>query len=109
MTIRMTPSDCCGVQAGATVRRWSAGGYTFQSRLRSNSRSILDMGDYSSVGGNNFDEVFGCPTAAMIVPGNSGVYLSPSSTSTVVNTQSSKNCNITVYGTPFLSRSGRTD
>ena len=83
-----------------------AGGYEFQSRLPARARGYLTMGDYSSVGGNNFDEVFGCPTASMVVPGNSGVWLSPSSTSTVpsgtlpgVTTgQTAKNCNISVYG-----------
>jgi iron complex outermembrane receptor protein len=75
-----------------------AGGYLYQSRLAKNSRDFLSMGDYTPVGGNNYDEVFGCPVASMVVPGNSGVYLSPASTTTVPNTQRSKNCNVQAYG-----------
>lgn len=75
-----------------------AASYTYQSALSGADRGFLAMGDYTPLGGNNFIEVFGCPTAAMIVPGNSGVYLSPSSTTTVSNTQASHNCNIQPYG-----------
>ncbi len=90
----------------ATGSAMFAAGYDFQSRLPARARGYLTRGDYSSVGGNNFDEVFGCPTASMVVPGNTGVYLSPSSTSTVVSGtlpgvttgQTAKNCNISVYG-----------
>ncbi len=64
------------------------------------------MGDYAPIGGNNFIEVYGCPTAAMIVPGVSGIFLSPSATSPVANgagsrnhdRQTTKNCNLQPYG-----------
>ena len=75
-----------------------AASYTAQSALLGGSRPLLAMGDYTPIGGNNFIEVFGCPTASMIVPGNTGVWLSPASTTTVANTQANKNCNLQPYG-----------
>jgi len=75
-----------------------AGGYTFQSELRGSARRLTSMGDYTSIGGTNYTSVYGCPSAAIIVPGNAGVFLSAASTSTVVNTQANKNCNIQPYG-----------
>jgi len=75
-----------------------AASYTSQSALLGADRALLAMGNYAPLGGNNFIEVFGCPTAAITVPGNTGVFLSPSSTTTVPNTQASKNCNIQPYG-----------
>ena len=62
-----------------------AGGYTFQSELRGSARALTSMGDYTSIGGTNYTSVYGCPSAAIIVPGNAGVYLSAASTSTVAN------------------------
>jgi iron complex outermembrane receptor protein len=86
----------------ATGSAMFAAGYDFQSRLPGYSRKFLTMGDYTPVGGNNYDEVFGCPTAAMAVTAPtsvSGTFLSSSSTTTVSSTaQSAKNCNITTYG-----------
>jgi iron complex outermembrane receptor protein len=75
-----------------------AGGYTFQSELRGSARALTSMGDYTSIGGTNYTSVYGCPGAAIIVPGNAGVFLSAASTSTVVNSQATKNCNIQPYG-----------
>lgn len=75
-----------------------AAGYVYQSRLEGKSRPFLIAGDYTPYGGNNYPELFGCPTATIQVPGNSGVFLSPSSTTTVPNTQAAHNCNPTVYG-----------
>lgn len=75
-----------------------AASYASQSALLGADRSLLAMGDYTPLGGNNFIEVFGCPTASIVVPGNSGVFLSPSSTTTVPNTQASKQCNQQPYG-----------
>lgn len=75
-----------------------AAGYEYQSHLTNNSRSFIDMGDYTPIGGSNLGNVFGCPTAAMVVPGNSGVFLSPSATATVANSRASYNCNTTIYG-----------
>ena len=75
-----------------------AASYPSQSALLGANRRSWPMGDYTPVGGNNFIEVFGCPTAAITVPGNTGVFLSPSSTTTVPNTQASKNCNMQPYG-----------
>jgi iron complex outermembrane receptor protein len=75
-----------------------AAGYLFQSELKGSARRLTSMGDYTSIGGNNYTSVYGCPAAAIIVPGNAGVYLSAASTSTVTNSQATKNCNIQPYG-----------
>ncbi len=75
-----------------------AAGYTYQSNLANNARSFVSMGDYTPIGGSNLGKVFGCPTAAMVVPGNTGVYLSPASTTTVPNARPSYNCNTSIYG-----------
>jgi iron complex outermembrane receptor protein len=75
-----------------------AAGYLFQSELRGSARHLTSMGDYTSIGGTNYTSVYGCPAAAIIVPGNAGVFLSAASASTVANTQANKNCNIQPYG-----------
>src|SRR6201996_896457 len=75
-----------------------AAGYLFQSELRGSARRLTSFGDFTSIGGNNYTSVFGCPAAAIIVPGNSGVFLSAASTATVTNVQANKNCNIQPYG-----------
>ena len=75
-----------------------AGGYLFQSELRGSARRLTSMGDYTSIGGTNYTSVYGCPSASIIVPGNAGVFLSAASTTTVANTQATKNCNIQPYG-----------
>jgi iron complex outermembrane receptor protein len=75
-----------------------AAGYLFQSELKGSARRLTSMGDYTSIGGNNYTSVYGCPAASIIVPGNAGVYLSAASSSTVVNSQATKNCNIQPYG-----------
>lgn len=75
-----------------------AAGYIYQSRLEARSRPFLIAGDYTSYGGTNYPELFGCPTASIQVPGNNGVFLSPSATTTVPNTQAAHNCNPTIYG-----------
>jgi iron complex outermembrane receptor protein len=56
------------------------------------------MGDYTPIGGSNLGNVFGCPTASIVVPGNNGVFLSPTSTTAVANARPSYNCNTSVYG-----------
>jgi iron complex outermembrane receptor protein len=82
-----------------------AGGYLFQSNLPGSARRLTSMGDFQSIGGNNYDNVYGCPTAAIAVPGISGIFLSPgdtkaASTSPIPGTlgQTTKNCNIQPYG-----------
>jgi iron complex outermembrane receptor protein len=84
-----------------------AGGYEFDSNLPGDSRRITSMGDFQSLGGNNYDNVYGCPTAAIVGPTVNGVgtvYLSPSATTPVttgsINSlgQTTKNCNIQPYG-----------
>ena len=75
-----------------------AAGYLFQSELKGNARALTSMGNFTSIGGTNYTSVFGCPAAAIIVPGNAGVFLSAASTATVANTQANKNCNIQPYG-----------
>ncbi len=75
-----------------------AAGYLFQSELKGSARRLTSMGDYTSIGGTNYTSVYGCPAAAIIVPGNAGVFLSAASTTTVANTQATKNCNIQPYG-----------
>jgi iron complex outermembrane receptor protein len=90
--------------AGLWGTRWDKGsvmvaaGYLFQSQLRGSDRAFTAMGNYTSIGGSNYDSVYGCPTASIVVPGNSGVFLSPSSTTAVANTQNNANCNIQPYG-----------
>src|SRR5262249_47824377 len=74
-----------------------AAGYLFQSELRGNTRRIPSMGNFTSIGGTNYTSVYGCPAAAIIVPGNTGVFLSAASTTTVANIQDTKNCNIQPY------------
>jgi iron complex outermembrane receptor protein len=82
-----------------------AGGYEFDSNLPGDSRRITSMGDFQPIGGNNYDNVYGCPTAAIAGPTANTIYLSPSST-TAVSTlaipgtlgQTAKNCNIQPYG-----------
>ncbi len=75
-----------------------AAGYLFQSELRGNTRRLPSMGNYTSIGGTNYTSVFGCPAASIIVPGNTGVFLSAAATTTVTNIQDNKNCNIQPYG-----------
>jgi iron complex outermembrane receptor protein len=79
-----------------------AANYTYQSALANSARNFVSMGDYTSLGGSNLGRVFGCPTAAFSVSApagsGSGIYLSPSSTTTVANSRPNYNCNNTVYG-----------
>jgi len=80
-----------------------AGGYVYQSELRGSARRLTSMGDFSSIGGNNYDNVYGCPTAAIAGPSGS-IYLSPTATTAVTTSainslgQTNKNCNIQPYG-----------
>jgi iron complex outermembrane receptor protein len=81
-----------------------AGGYLYQSALSRGARPYTDSALFVSRGGTNFGQQFGCPTASMIVPGNSGVYLSPSSTTTVPNTLSTvTGCDTSLLGTNLPS------
>jgi iron complex outermembrane receptor protein len=73
-------------------------GYTYSSRLAQSARSFTSMGDYTPLGGNKFAETFGCPVAAVSVPGNANLYLTPQSTAAVANNIPNRNCNTTVYG-----------
>jgi iron complex outermembrane receptor protein len=79
-----------------------AGGYTYQSPLSVSSHAFLDRGNYAPEGGNNFDEVFGCPTAAIVAPsvgGTAEIFPNVTSTTAVPNSKIPyANCNTTVYG-----------
>lgn len=75
-----------------------AAGYTYTSRLAQSARSFTSIGDYTAQGGNKFAETFGCPVAAMSVPGSANLYLSPQSTTAVSNTLANRNCNLQIYG-----------
>jgi iron complex outermembrane receptor protein len=82
-----------------------AASYNHQSNLPGSARRLTAMGDFQSIGGNNYANVYGCPTAAMAVPGFAGLFLSPDaaapvSTSPIPGTlgQTTKNCNIQPYG-----------
>ena len=94
--------------------RWDKGsvmfaaGYLFQSELRGSARRLTSFGDFTPIGGTNYTSVYGCPAASIIVPGNTGVFLSAASTATVANAQATKNCNIQPYG-DALPQSVRTN
>jgi iron complex outermembrane receptor protein len=75
-----------------------AGNYVYQSNLANNSRKFLSMGDYTPLGGTNLGQTFGCPVAAIAVPGSTALYLTPQSTTPVANTLANRNCNISQYG-----------
>lgn len=81
-------------------------GYNYNSRLAQSARSFASMGDYTPLGGNKFAETFGCPVAAVSVPGSANLYLTPQSTSAVANTIANRNCNTNIYG-DLLPRSTR--
>ena len=82
-----------------------AGGYVYQSELRGSARKITSMGDFQSIGGNNYDNVYGCPAAAIAsAPANS--HFPVAHRRPPVNHrrdqctlgQTTKNCNIQPYG-----------
>jgi iron complex outermembrane recepter protein len=75
-----------------------AGSYSYETPLSNNSRPYLSMGNYIPIGGSNMNS-FSCSPATIRTPqSGSGVYLSPTATTTVVNTQANAPCNTSVYG-----------
>lgn len=84
-------------------KEWDTGGfyvagmYSFQDQLRNSDRSFLSRGDYRDVGGTNTN-VFTCSPATIRTPASgNNVYLSPSATTTVPNTQANAPCNTAIY------------
>ncbi|MEG3149274.1 TonB-dependent receptor [Sphingomonas sp. ZT3P38] len=91
-----------------------AGSYSKGSTLFNKDRSFASMGDYRPVGGTNTNS-FACNPATIQVTGRpggaanpSGVYLSPSATSTVSNTAINAPCNNSIY-TVLLSGQWRAN
>lgn len=90
-------------------KTWGSGGVyvaaalTEQSTLFNRDREFTSRGDYRPYGGSNTNS-FQCNPASFQVTGvssgavPSGVFLSPSATSTVANTQANAPCNNSVYG-----------
>lgn len=75
-----------------------AGQYNVQGELANDARSFMDRGNYTSMGGSNFDS-FSCSPATIRTPASgNNVYLSPSAATTVPNTQANAACNLTRYG-----------
>lgn len=85
-------------------KKWGSGGVYVagsvanQSTLLNKYRSFSSLGDYRPIGGSNTNS-FQCSPATIVVPGTSGVFLSPSATSTVANSSSNAPCNNSVYAT----------
>lgn len=83
-------------------KKWDTGGvyvagnYTDQSNLANKDRSFSSRGDYRPFGGTNTNS-YQCSPATMVVPGVSGVFLSPAATATVANVQANAPCNNSVY------------
>jgi len=75
-----------------------AGQYSYQGRLDNKDRSFLRQGDYTNIGGSNFNS-FNCSPATIRTPASgNNVYLSPDATSPVANTQPNAPCNLNGYG-----------
>jgi iron complex outermembrane receptor protein len=80
-----------------------AGSWTEQNTLYNSDRSFTSRGDYRPIGGSN-NNSFQCSPATIQVTGVSsgavpaGVFLSPSATGTIANTQANSPCNNSVYG-----------
>ncbi|MDB5706679.1 MAG: TonB-dependent receptor, partial [Sphingomonas bacterium] len=90
-------------------KKWDTGGvyiagqFTKSSPLYNRDRDFSSMGDYRPIGGSNTNS-FACNPATIQVTGRpggaanpSGIYLSPSATSTVANTAPNAPCNNSVY------------
>ena len=75
-----------------------AGSYSYETPLSNNSRSYLSLGNYTPIGGSNMNSFSCSPATIRTAASGSGVYLSPSATSTVLNTQANAPCNTSVYG-----------
>jgi len=90
-------------------KKWETGGvyvagsFTKQSKLMNKDRSFSSLGDYRPIGGSNTNS-FQCEPATMTVPGVSGVYLSPSATTTVPNSSANAPCNNSIYATLLPSQ-----
>ncbi|MEO6215514.1 MAG: TonB-dependent receptor [Sphingomonas sp.] len=90
-------------------KKWDTGGvyvagqFAQATPLYNRDRDFSSMGDYRPIGGTNTNS-FNCNPATMQVTGRpggaanpSGIYLSPSATSTVPNTAPNAPCNNSVY------------
>lgn len=90
-------------------KKWDTGGvylagsFTQQSKLLNKYRDFSSMGDYRPIGGSNTNS-FQCLPATITTPGVSGVYLSPSATTTVPNSSANAPCNNSVYATLLPSQ-----
>jgi|CZQE01.1.fsa_nt_gi iron complex outermembrane receptor protein len=80
-----------------------AGSYSKGSTLYNRDRSFASLGDFRPIGGTNTN-AYTCNPATIQVTNRSdggavsGVYLSPSATTTVANTAVNAPCNTSVYG-----------
>lgn len=90
-------------------KKWETGGvyvagsFAQQSQLMNKYRDFASLGDYRSVGGTNTNS-YQCSPATIVVPGTSGVFLSPGATTTVPNTVANSPCNNSVYATLLPSQ-----
>ena len=90
-------------------KKWETGGvyvagsFAQQSRLMNKYRDFASLGDYRPIGGTNTNS-YQCSPATIVVPGTSGVFLSPGATSTVANTVANSPCNNSVYATLLPSQ-----
>jgi iron complex outermembrane receptor protein len=90
-------------------KKWETGGvyiagaYTDQSKLLNKHRDFASRGDYRDIGGTN-NSSYQCSPATIVAQGVSGVFLSPSATTTVANTPANAPCNNSVYATLLPSQ-----
>ena len=90
-------------------KKWDTGGvylagsFTQQSKLMNKYRDFSSLGDYRPIGGSNTNS-FQCLPATITTPGVSGIYLSPSATTTVPNSSANAPCNNSVYATLLPSQ-----
>ncbi|PZU08768.1 TonB-dependent receptor [Sphingomonas sp.] len=80
-----------------------AGSYSDQSKLLNKYREFSSRGDYRSVGGS-VNQSYQCNPATIVVPGVTGVFLSPSATTPVANTTLNAPCNNSIYATLLPSQ-----
>ncbi|RAK50776.1 TonB-dependent receptor domain-containing protein [Phenylobacterium deserti] len=74
-----------------------AGMYSYQDELDNTDRPFLSRGDYRDIGGTNTN-AFTCGPATIRTPASgNNVFLSPSATTAVPNTQPNAPCNTSIY------------
>lgn len=75
-----------------------AGSLAYHGRLDNSDRSFLSRGDYTDIGGSNFQS-FNCAPASLRTPASgNNIYLSPDATAAVPYVQSNAPCNLSLYG-----------